>query len=154
MRLGVRPRVEVGRDAGLRPLIRHASRFHRDEHGVGLVEALVSSALLGIALVALMASLSTFALASRQAEDRAVGQAFVRAQAARIAAAPYRADGDYSAYYETVPTGFGRGVTVTWWDGTSAWTGTQNGNGLQRVALSVTRNGSTITSLELAKAQR
>lgn len=154
MRLGVRPRVEVGRDAGLRPLVRRALRWHRDERGVGLVEALVSSALLGVALVALMASLSTFALASRQAEDRAIGQAFVRAQAARIAAAPYRADGDYSAYYETVPSGFARSVTVSWWDGTSTWTGSQNANGLQRVELRVTRNGSTITSLEFAKASR
>jgi Tfp pilus assembly protein PilV len=131
-----------------------ALRSHRDERGVGLVEGLVSSALLGIALIGLMGSLSTFAIASRQAEDRAIGQAFIRAQAARIDAAPYQSDGDYTAYYEPVPTGFARSVAVSWWDGTSGWTGTQNGNGLERIVLAVSRNGSTITTLEFAKAAR
>ena len=130
------------------------ARFHRDERGVGLVEGLVSSALLGIAMIALMGSLSTFALASRQAEDRAIAQAFVRAQAARIDAALYQATGDYSSYYEPVPTGFARTVSVTWWNGTSAWTATQNGNGLQKIVLAVSRNGSTVTTLEFAKASR
>lgn len=129
-------------------------RLHRDERGVGLVEGLVSSALLGIAMIALMGSFSTFALASRQAEDRAIAQAFVRAQAARIDAALYQASGDYTSYYEPVPSGFARSISVTWWNGTSGWTGTQNSNGLERVVLSVTRNGSTVTTLEFAKASR
>ena len=79
--------------------------------------------------MALMASLSTFAIASRDAEDRAIGQAVARAQAARINAAPFRADGDYSSFYETLPSGYTRSITVTWWDGTSGWTGTQNATG-------------------------
>ncbi len=78
-------------------------RLHEDQRGVGLVESLVSSALLGIALVALMASLSTFAIASRDAEDRAIGQTVARAQAARIVAAPYQADGDYSSLLRDAP---------------------------------------------------
>jgi Tfp pilus assembly protein PilV len=139
---------------GRRSLAAVLLRWHRDERGVGLVEGLVSSALLGIALIGLMGSLSTFAIASRQAEDRAVGQAYIRAQAARIDAAPYRADGDYSAYYESVPAGLGRTVAVSWWDGTSGWTGSQNGNGLERIVLTVTRGGTTISSLEFAKASR
>jgi Tfp pilus assembly protein PilV len=129
-------------------------RLHADERGVGLVESLVSSALLGIALMALMASLSTFAITSRDAEDRAIGQALARAQAARIVAAPYQASGDYSAYYETLPTGFSRTVTVTWWDGTSAWTGTQNANGLERLVLTIDQGGTTLTTLEFAKSSR
>lgn len=129
-------------------------RLHDDERGVGLVESLVSSALLGISLVALMASFSTFAIASRDAEDRAMGQALARAQAARIVAAPYVASGDYSPYYEALPTGFTRTVGVTWWDGTSAWTGTQNGNGLERVVLTISQGGSPLTTLEFAKSSR
>jgi Tfp pilus assembly protein PilV len=129
-------------------------RLHRDERGVGLVEALVSSALLGIALMGLMASLSTFALASRGAEDRAMGQAMARAQAARIVAAPYVASGDYSALYDALPAGFSRTITWTWWNGTTAWTATQNANGLELFVLVINRNGSPVTTLEFAKSSR
>jgi Tfp pilus assembly protein PilV len=129
-------------------------RLHEDQRGVGLVESLVSSALLGIALVALMSSLSTFAIASRSAEDRAIGQTLARAQAARIVAAPYQANGDYSSYYETLPTGFARSLTVTWWDGTSAWAGSQNANGLQRLDMTISQGGSPLATIEFSKASR
>jgi Tfp pilus assembly protein PilV len=129
-------------------------RQHEDERGVALVESLVSSALLGIALMALMASLSTFAIASRDAEDRAVGQAVARAQAARINAAPYQANGDYSAYYETLPAGYARSITVTWWDGTSAWIGAQNAIGLEKLAMTVSQGGSPLATIEFTKASR
>ena len=135
-------------------MMRWVRRLHADERGVGLVESLVSSALLGIALMVLMTSLSTFAITSRNAEDRAIGQGLARAQAARIVAAPYQATGDYSAFYETLPTGFSRSVAVTWWDGTSARTGTQNAIGLQKVVLSIAVGGTAITSLEFAKSSR
>jgi Tfp pilus assembly protein PilV len=129
-------------------------RLHADQRGVGLVESLVSSVLLGIALMALMTSLSTFAIASRDAEDRSIGQAVARAQAARISAAPYQANGDYSSYYETLPSGFTRAIAVTWWDGTSAWTGTQNANGLQKVALTISQGSSTLATIDFPKASR
>ena len=119
-------------------------RQHEDERGVALVESLVSSALLGIALMALMASLSTFAIASRDAE----------AQAARINAAPYQANGDYSAYYETLPAGYARSITVTWWDGTSAWIGAQNAIGLEKLAMTVSQGGSPLATIEFTKALR
>jgi Tfp pilus assembly protein PilV len=131
-------------------------RLHRDERGVGLVEALVSSALLGVALMGLMASLSTFALTSRIAEDRAIAQALVRSQAAQIVAAPYVASGDYSAlYYEAVPPGFTRSVTWTWWNG-SAWIGTTTGGatGLEKFAITISQGGKQLTYLEFVKTSR
>jgi hypothetical protein len=130
-------------------------RLHEDERGDGLIEALVSSALVGIALMFLVGSLSTFAIASRTAEDRAIAQAFVRAQAAKIVAAPYAANGDYTASYDPLPTAaFLRTVNVTWWDGTSAWSVAQNANGLQKVVLTISQVGKPLTSLEFAKALR
>jgi Tfp pilus assembly protein PilV len=129
-------------------------RLHDDEQGVALVESLVSSALLGIALVALVGSLSTFALASRAAEDRALAQSVARAQAAAISAAPYQANGNYSAYYEPLPTGVARSITVTWWDGTSAWTGTQNAIGLEKLNLTMSKGGSPLATIEFVKASR
>lgn len=129
-------------------------RLHRDERGTGLVESLVSSALLGIALVVLIGSFSTLAIASNQAKRSALAQAAARAQAARIKAAPYQANGDYSSYYQALPTGMTRSLTVTWWDGSAGWAATQNANGLQKISLTITSAGAPITSLEFAKADR
>lgn len=129
-------------------------RVHRDERGSGLIESLVASALLGIALIGLVGSLSTFAIASRDAEDVSLAQAVARAQAARIKAAPYVASGDYSAYFETLPAGVARSVTVRWWDGTSAWTSTPNAAGLQLVSETITVDGAPAAVLEFVKAAR
>ena len=92
-------------------------RAWSDEAGGSLVETLVAVALLGLALVVLLGSFSTLAIASRTSERVAQAQASSRAQAARIKAAPYQATGDYSAYFEALPTGLTRAVTTTWWTG-------------------------------------
>jgi hypothetical protein len=136
------------------PMIGRLRRLHADERGSGLVDGLVASALLGVDLVALIGSLSTFEIASRDAEDRGLAQAILRAQAARIKAAPYQASGDYGAYAEPLPAGFSRTLTVTWWDGTSAWSATANANGLQKVDLAIGAGGSSVATLEFAKAER
>jgi type II secretory pathway pseudopilin PulG len=135
-------------------MIRGLRRVQRDERGSGLVESLVASALLGIALIGLVGSLSTFAIASRDAEDLSQAQAIARAQAARIKAAPYQASGDYSAYFESLPSGFARTVTVRWWDGVSSWTSTPSAVGLQLVAETITVGGSPGAALEFVKAAR
>jgi Tfp pilus assembly protein PilV len=136
------------------PARSRALRAARDERGAALVESLVASVLLGVALLVLVGSYSTFAVASNTAKQIAVGQTFARAQAARVRAAPYQASGDYSAYYDTLPTGLSRSLAVTWWDGTSAWSGTQNANGLQKLVLTITWQGDNIAVIEFVKGNR
>jgi Tfp pilus assembly protein PilV len=126
----------------------------RDERGTALVESLVASVLLGLALLVLVGSYSTFAIASNTAKQVAIGQTFGRAQASRIKAAPYQADGNYSAYYDTVPGGLSRSLSVTWWDGTSAWSGTQNANGLEKLVLTITYAGDNVSVIEFVKGNR
>ncbi len=128
--------------------------LHADERGAGLVESLVSTAILGLALVVLMGSFSTLAIASADARQVALAGSVARAQAARIKQAPYRADGDYSASLETLPAGLTRTVGTSWWNGISGWTGTQNANGLQLISLNMGYDGSTVASLELVEANR
>ena len=129
-------------------------RLGKSDAGAAIVESLIATTLLGLALVYLMGSYSTLAISSRTAEQVARGQATARAQAARIVAAPYQATGDYSAYYEALPTGLTRSVTVTWWDGTSAWVGTQNANGLQKLVVTITYDSKAVAAIELVKADR
>jgi hypothetical protein len=129
-------------------------RLGKSDAGAAIVESLVATTLLGLALVYLIGSYSTLAISSRTAEQVALGHATARAQAARIVAAPYQANGDYSAYYEALPTGITRSVTVTWWDGTSAWVGTQNANGLQKLVVSMIYDSKTVAAVEFVKANR
>ena len=129
-------------------------KLGKGDAGAAIVESLVATTLLGVALVFLLGSYSTMALSSRTAEQAAVAQTFARAQTARIVAAPYQASGDYSAYYNSLPTGMTRSVTVTWWNGTNAWVGVQNANGLEKLVVAITWNGSTISSVEFVKGFR
>jgi hypothetical protein len=129
-------------------------RFGKSDAGAAVVEALVATTLMGLALVFLLGSFSTLAIASRNAEQISLGQATARAQAARINAAPYQANGDYSAYYETLPTGITRSLTVTWWDGTSAWVGAQNAQGLEKLVLTMSYDSKPISNVEMVKGNR
>jgi hypothetical protein len=129
-------------------------RFGKSDAGAAVVEALVATTLMGLALVFLLGSFSTLAIASRNAEQISLGQATARAQAARINAAPYQANGDYSAYYETLPTGVTRSLTVTWWDGTSAWVGSQNAQGLEKLVLTMSYDSKPIANVEMVKGNR
>jgi hypothetical protein len=129
-------------------------RFAKGEAGAAVVEALVATTLMGLALVFLLGSFSTLAIASRNAEQISLGQATSRAQAARINAAPYQANGDYSAYYEALPTGITRSLTVTWWDGTSAWVGSQNAQGLEKLVLTMSYDSKPIANVEMVKGNR
>src|SRR5437764_617422 len=113
-------------------------RLGKNDAGAALVESLVATTLMALALMYLVGSFSTLAIASRNSEQISRGQATARAQAARIDAAPYQANGDYSAYYETLPTGITRTVTVMWGEAPGsppvfAWVGSNNGLGLQKL---------------------
>ena len=102
----------------------------------------------------MMGMYSTLAIASRRAEQTALAQATARAQVARIKAAPYQADGNYSAYYESLAAGQTRSLSVSWWDGASAWNGTQNANGLQRLQLVIRSDGTPAATIDFVKANR
>jgi len=130
------------------------ARLHRDERGGSLVESLVASALLGIALAVLMGSFATFALGGSEARQVAVAQAAARAQAVRLKAAPYVPAGDYNSYLDPLPGGLSRSLVTDWWDGTSSWVGTANANGLERLTLTIRFDGKPVATLELVKADR
>jgi Tfp pilus assembly protein PilV len=129
-------------------------RAHRNEHGVALIESLVASALLGVALVGLVGSYSTLAIASRKAEQQAVAEAAVRSQAARIKAAAFSAAGTYTL--DSAPAGMGLAAAVEWWDGTSGWGSTTNAYGLERVTITVssTAPAATLATVQIVKANR
>lgn len=129
-------------------------RVAKSDAGAAIIESLVATTLLGLALVFLLGSYSTMAISSRNSEQIALAQATARAQAARLDAAPYQANGDYSAYYETLPTGVTRSVVVTWWDGTSAWVGSQNAQGLEKVVLTLNYASKPVSTVEMVKANR
>lgn len=143
--------LRSGSRQGPRTAVRRA---HRDQRGVALIESLVASTLLGVALVGLVGSYSTLAIASRKAEQQAVAEGAVRSQAARIRGAAYSAAGTYTL--DGPPTGMTVGLTIEWWDGTSSWSSTTNSNGLERVTVraSWVSPASTLATVQMLKANR
>jgi hypothetical protein len=131
--------------------VRH--RLRKSEAGAAIVENLVATTLLGTALVFLLGSYSTLAISSRTAASVAEAQTFARGQAARIKAAPYRDDADYTAYYDTVPTGMVRTVSTEWWHSNN-FSGGQDPGGMEKIAIVVTRSGDEIARVEFVKANR
>jgi hypothetical protein len=134
-----------------------ARRAHRDERGIALVESLVASTILGLAMVVLVGSYSTLAIASRKAQLVAEAQALARTDAASLKATAYQAGGDYSTVLalNNLPSGISRvSPTVAWWNGSSSWTSTQNTNGLEKVTLSYTGGGTTLATLDVVKGNR
>jgi Tfp pilus assembly protein PilV len=91
------------------------------ERGSILIEALVSTVLVGLALVTIIGTLSALSVAGLTAEDRSKAQAAARAQIAEIKAAPYQWNGDYSCCLSPVPAGLTRTIAVDWWNGSNDW---------------------------------
>ncbi len=80
--------------------MRSSSRRHerrRDQSGGTLVEVLVASALIGVALVVLLGSISSLVLGTRVAERRTIEQRLARNEIETLMAMPFPPPGDCSS---------------------------------------------------------
>jgi prepilin-type N-terminal cleavage/methylation domain-containing protein len=108
------------------------------EAGFTLVELLLAVSILGISAVAVVGGMMTSIQVSDLGRRQAEGQVQLRAYAEAVAGAPYT---NCAAGYGTSFTpsaGYTATMTVTYWNGTSAFTSTcGTDSGMQRVTLTI-----------------
>jgi type II secretory pathway pseudopilin PulG len=115
------------------------------ERGVGLVETLVAVAILGMTLTVLLSAVSTGSLAVSRADERAVAENLARSQLEYTKSQAYVAP---PAVYATVTPPVGYSLTV---DATSI---PDTDDAIEKITVSVSRDGRTLLSLEDYKVDR
>ncbi len=120
--------------------VRKKSIKFADESGIGLVETLISIAIIGIAVTFLVVSLSTGSLAVQRNDKRVTAENLARSQM------EYTKQQVYGASYGTltpVPSGY---AIVT--------DASDRDNNMQKITVTVNYDGDTLFSLEGYKVDR
>jgi len=116
------------------------------EYGIGLVEALISVAILGLALTALLSAVSTGSMAVSRTDERVTAENLARSQLEYTKSQPYQT---LPASYATVtPSPDDYGVTV-------AAEPVPGGDGsITKITVTVTRNSKELLVAEDYKVAR
>lgn len=114
----------------------------QDQKGLGLPEATVAVAIIGVAVVTFVAALSAGSIAVREGDQEVVAQRLARTQLEYIKSCPY--DTTYSKVDE--PEGYTISLGV---DPTS-----DNDTDIQKITVTVSRNGEDILAVEGYKVNR
>jgi len=116
-----------------------------DERGFGLVESLAAVAILGVAVVALVLSLSTGSITVREGDQEVVIQSLVQTQLEYVKGYPYDPE---ATTYPTVdaPEGYSVSVEVS----TVPATDTD----IQRITVTISRDEEAILTVEDYKVNR
>ena len=130
--------------------------LHIEEKGATIVEELVSIAIIGMGIVILIAMIMTGAVGVHQVDDSVRSDSLARSQLELIKDAAYEADPITSPYPSVsgIP-GYVVAVSIEYWNATSGsfQSGLRN-DGLQRITVVVSSDGSPLNSLSAFKVDR
>ncbi len=126
------------------------------ETGQSLVEVLVAVAIVGLALVIIIAGLSTGSMGVRTASDRVTAENLARSQLELIKDAAYSPDPTVSPYPTVFPLpGYPVTVEIEYWIAPSGpFTSTVRDDGLQKVAVGISGVAGALVQLEGYKVDR
>ena len=133
-----------------------------DERGMGLVEVLVSVAIVAIVFTALLTALSTATVGVATVRERVTAQTLARAQLECIQDHTYTEDAtptDYTtgcpAYSATLPA-YHTELDISYWDSsTEAFTSAPGDDGgMQWITVTVYYNGESVFTIGKYKAER
>ena len=140
------------------PLSRLMKKFMSTESGVTLLETLVALAILGFVAVAFLSGLTTAARATFIADEQATAESLARSEIEYVKSQEYEPAGQYQyrvqrEEFETA--GYTTDTTVDSIDPDTGET-LQPGQdeGIQKITVTVERNGNPIITVESYKAQR
>jgi hypothetical protein len=135
--------------------IKHQN-FFSSQRGGTLVEELTTVAIIALGFVILVAMIYTGVLGVRVVDDEVVAETLARSQIELIKDSVYLPDPGTTPYPTVTPQpNYVVGIGVEYWNaGTSSFTSTQRNDGLQRITVTVTSGGNTITQTSLYKVDR
>ena len=138
-----------GERRGLAPALARLGQAAGSQEGFGLVEVLVAVAILGMTLVALLAALSTGSIGVASKDEQVTAANLARSQLEYTRSQPY------AELYETVTPLAGYTVSVQA-DSVPEATSVPGADPstIQKITVTVTRNGETLLTVEDFKVDR
>ncbi len=127
-----------------------------DENGATLVEELVTVAIISVGIVILVAMITTGVIGVRQVNDKVVAESLVRSQLELIKDAPYEPDPVTNPYPGVAPIpNYNVAVGIEYWNASSSTfvPGVRN-DGLQKISVTVTADGTTLVQTTEYKVNR
>ena len=124
------------------------------EKGFAVIETLIATVVIGLIAVGVLMSLSTSAKSTVVSDSQTTAEGLARAQMEYILQQPYDSD-NYTPEYNllsSVPSGYSINATATNLD--PRGDGTDNNDGLQKIAVSVQLKGKVLVRLEDYKVYR
>ncbi len=115
------------------------------QEGVGLVETLIAVAILGVTLVVLLTAISTGSIGVATTEERVTAENLARSQLEYTKSQAYQAA---PASYATVTPPTGYAVTA------AATSIPEGDSAIQKITVTVTRDGETLLTVEDYKVDR
>jgi len=120
----------------------------RSEKGFSIVEVLIAVAVIGIVAAGFLAAVSAGSRAIITAGERAAAEAIARSQMEDIKVQSYDSTGNPPQYSAMLDIAEGYRVTITAERLDPSGDGTSNDDGLQKITVTVTLRGKSITALE------
>lgn len=127
-----------------------------NQSGLTLVEVLVALAILAAVAVIFLLGLSTASRATVVSQERVTADSLAKSQMEYVKSSPYDDVNNPPLYgidpNLLIPEGYGVSVTAEHLDPDND--GTDDDDGLQKITVTITRNGETIFTLESYKVNR
>lgn len=127
-----------------------------NQQGFSLVEELVALSVVSLGLVLLVAMIGTGTKGVTSTIDKVTAEDLARSQLELVKGSTYHAN-PTSAPYPTAaaPTPYAVGMTIQYWTAPSGpFTSSVRNDGMQKITVTVTRNGTQILQLEDYKVNR
>jgi type II secretory pathway pseudopilin PulG len=138
-------------------LNQHVSQIRfKSQQGATLVEELVAVAIIGMGIVILIAMITTGVIGVRQIDDKVVAESLARSQLELIKNASYQPDPVSNPYPGVTPIpNYSVAVEIEYWEASSSRfvSGLRN-DGLQKIIVTITSDGTTLTQTAAYKVDR
>ncbi|MDP3879732.1 MAG: prepilin-type N-terminal cleavage/methylation domain-containing protein [Dehalococcoidales bacterium] len=128
-----------------------SNRFFRGQAGLTLIEVVIALGILGVLGTGMLSAIDTGSRATRTLDEQVVASNLVSEYLEAIRESPYAETYDIDI---THPSQYSVNVTTAFSDNGSAWVGTHTDEKLQKITITVSREGRPVLSVCTFKTER